>query len=126
MPNRTELGQLAERPVDTPQAIATAARALIAAGVETVIVTLGADGALVVTPDGQEHVPGVAVAPVDTTGAGDAFIGGFAHFYALSGKVIEAADRAVRYAALSTTRRGAQASYADAAEFQAFCDHIRP
>ena len=64
------------------------------------------------------------VKPLDTTGAGDAFIGSFAHFYALSGDVAEALHWAVRYAALSVTRRGTQKSYADAAAFREFCAGI--
>ena len=126
VPNRTELGQLAGLPVATLPEIEIAARALIPAlagtGVGTVIATMGADGALVVTSQSSDRVAGVAVQPADTTGAGDAFIGSFAHFYARSGDVVEAANHAAHYAADSITRRGAQSSYADAVEFQAFCD----
>jgi ribokinase len=53
--------------------------------------------------------------------SGDAFIGSFAHFYALSGDVADALHWAVRYAALSVTRRGTQKSYVDAAAFREFC-----
>ena len=125
VPNRTELGQLSGRPVETAADIAAASRTLLPA-VEAggVIATMGADGAFVSAQRDSTHVAGVAVKPVDTTGAGDAFIGSFSHFFVLTRDVAEAARRAVRYAALSTTRRGAQGAYADAAEFQAFCDRI--
>lgn len=129
VPNQTELGQLAGLPVATLPEIEAAARALILAHAGAgnggkVIATMGADGALVVTSRSSSHIAGVGVQPVDTTGAGDAFIGSFAHFYARSRDVVEAANHAAHYAAASITRRGAQSSYADAAEFQAFCDRI--
>lgn len=125
VPNRTEVGQLAGRRVATAPEIEAAARALIPeAGDNTVIATMGGDGALVVTSRSSDRIEGVAVQPVDTTGAGDAFIGSFAHFYARSDDVLEAAQHAARYAADSITRRGAQSSYGDAAEFQAFTDQI--
>ncbi len=125
VPNRTEVGQLSVRPVATAPEIEAAARALIPETSDnTVIATMGADGALVVTSRSSDRIVGIDVQPVDTTGAGDAFIGSFAHFYARSGDVLEAAHHAAHYAADSITRRGAQSSYADAAEFQAFCDRI--
>ena len=79
---------------------------------------------LLVTQGGARHIPAVSVQPVDTTGAGDAFIGSFAHFYALSYDVAEALHWAVRYAALTVTRRGTQKSYVDASVFRKFCAGI--
>ena len=116
VPNEGELAML------TGEAdAAKAAQGLIQAGIQTVIVTLGAQGARIVDRTGARHVPAVRVTPVDTTGAGDAFIGSFAHHYA-QGQGIEAAiGQAVRYAAHAITRPGTQASYATAAEFEAFC-----
>ena len=58
--------------------------------------------------------------PVDTTGAGDAFIGSFAAFLAQGAAPEAALTRAARYAADSITRRGAQKSYASAADFARF------
>ncbi|WP_157014227.1 PfkB family carbohydrate kinase [Mesorhizobium xinjiangense] len=66
----------------------------------------------------------VRVKPVDTTGAGDAFIGSFAHFLAATGDTEEALNRAARYAAHSVGRRGIQKSYASAEEFDIFCETI--
>jgi len=120
-PNRGELSLLTDMPTETLEDIETAARKLIEGGIRTVIATLGHDGVLLVTPDSATHVPTVAVTPVDTTGAGDAFIGSFAHFLAGGLEVRHALHWAVRYAAHSVTGHGTQKSYADAATFRAFC-----
>ena len=120
VPNQSELATLSGLPARTPGEAETAARALVAAGIANVIVTLGADGALLVGNEGARHVAGVRVRAVDTTGAGDAFIGSFAHHLIATGDVTLALQDAVRYAAHSVTRRGTQISYATRAEFDAF------
>jgi ribokinase len=66
----------------------------------------------------------VPVTPVDTTGAGDAFIGAFARVFAENGDVPAALRVAARYAADSITKRGAQAAYATAEEFAAFLTQV--
>jgi ribokinase len=121
VPNQTELALLSGLPTGTVAQNEAAARSLIARGIRTVVVTLGGDGALLVTAESVRHVPAVKVKPVDTTGAGDAFIGSFAHHYALSHDVEGSLRQAVRYAAHSITRPGTQKSYAGAEEFRAFC-----
>jgi ribokinase len=87
-----------------------AAAALRARGVKTVIITLGAAGALVASSGGTRRIPGFNVQAVDTTAAGDAFNGGLAVALARGDEL----DAAVRYAhavaALSVTRAGAQPS----------------
>ncbi|BDA84833.1 ribokinase [Aureimonas sp. SA4125] len=118
VPNETELALLSGLPVDTQAAVETAAQSLIAKGIKTVIVTMGSRGALLVTAEAVRQIAPVAVEPVDTTGAGDAFIGAFAHFYAAGGAVEASLRQAARYAALSITRRGTQASYLTADEFR--------
>ena len=123
-PNRGELALLTGLPTDTLGQIETAARKLLDVGIRTVIATLGSDGVLLVTREGAQHVQAVKVQPVDTTGAGDAFIGSFAHFYTRGHDVTDALHWAVRYAAQSVTQRGTQKSYADAAGFRTFCAGI--
>ncbi|HTV79255.1 MAG TPA: ribokinase [Steroidobacteraceae bacterium] len=120
-PNRGELSLLTGMPTDSLAEIEAASRKLQDSGIRAVITTLGHEGALLVAPDGVTHVPSVPVAAVDTTGAGDAFIGSFAHFLAGGAEVKQALHWAVRYAALSVTARGAQRSYGDLAAFLAFC-----
>jgi ribokinase len=120
VPNETELGLLTGLPVDGRAEIERAAQSLIAQGIRTVIVTMGGRGALLVTAAGSEPVAPVPVTPVDTTGAGDAFIGSFARFYLESRDLRASLDRAARYAAHSITGRGTQKSYATLAEFETF------
>jgi ribokinase len=117
-PNETELAILTGLPVGEDE-VETAARRLLADGVETAIVTLGARGALVASPEGVRRVPPVRVEAVDTTGAGDAFVGAFARYFAAGIGLDAALDRATRYAADSVTKRGAQKSFATEAEFEA-------
>jgi ribokinase len=112
VPNRDELGHLTAMPVGRTDEVVAAARRLVRRGVGAVVVTLGGDGALLVTAERVAHVEAPRVTPVDTTGAGDGFIGCFAQTLVASGELDAALARAVRYAADSVTRRGAQASYA--------------
>ena len=111
-------------PIGTDEQIGDAARSLVAKGVETVIVTLGSRGALLATAAGVRRIDPVRVEPVDTTGAGDAFVGSFARYFA-GGLSLEAAlARAARYAADSVTRRGTQKAYALEAQFETFCQSL--
>lgn len=124
VPNESELELLSGMPTTTEEEIVAAARSLIAQGIGTVIVTLGGRGARLVTADDVKVIEAVKVKPVDTTGAGDAFIGSFAHFLAATGDVEQSLNRAARYAAFSVGRRGTQKSYATAAEFEEFCKSL--
>jgi len=118
VPNETELAILSGLPVGNEAEAETAARSLIAKGVGTVIVTMGSRGALLVEAEQTQWVKPVKVVPVDTTGAGDAFIGAFAHFFSGSETISAALEKASAYAADSVTRRGAQKSYATAEQFR--------
>ena len=117
IPNRHELSVITGRPIARMDDVVAAARRLVRQGVGTVVVTLGGDGAMLVTRDRVAHVEAPVVTAVDTTGAGDAFIGCFAATLMATGDVDAALARAVRYASLSVTRFGAQGSYATEAEF---------
>jgi ribokinase len=120
VPNETELAILTRMPTETEGQIAAAAASLVAKGMEAVVVTLGARGARLVTKQGVMAIPPVKVEAVDTTGAGDAFVGSFARYHAAGVELTAALGKAARYAADSVTRRGAQKSYATEAEFAAF------
>ena len=83
------------------------------------IITLGANGSLLASRECCEHVPPFKVKSVDSTGAGDAFIGSFAVFLGEGLPEKEAVRRANLYAALSTTGVGTQKSFYDRTRFDA-------
>jgi len=125
-PNEGETGLLAGVPVTGPHNGEAAARWLIGQGVGVVIVTLGAQGALVVTPDLRQLVPGFSVDAVDTTAAGDAFNGGLAVALAEGKPLAEAVRFANGCGALATTRLGAQPSLPLAGEVAVFIAERSP
>jgi ribokinase len=109
VPNRSELAVLTGH--KEPRSLEEAAHMTrsLPAGI-AVVVTLGADGALVVEDGQVEHVPAISVAAVDATGAGDAFCGALADGLARELDLVAATRWAVRVAGLATTRWGAQPS----------------
>jgi ribokinase len=112
IPNETEAETLSGMRVTGVEGARACATHLLKSGLRRVIVTLGANGALCASPDGVEHIGAYPVHPVDTTGAGDAFIGSFAVFLASGCGESEAVARANVYAALSTQAAGTQTSFA--------------
>ena len=118
IPNETEAEALSGMPVGSLHEARACAVHLLRHGLRRVIVTLGENGALLATAETMLHVPAHQVQPVDTTGAGDAFIGSFATFLAEGCAEAEAIERANVYAALSTLGVGTQRSFATAERFQ--------
>jgi ribokinase len=119
IPNETEAEALTGAPVRNLDDARKCARWLLERGLRRVIITLGANGALLAGAEGIEHLPPFPVEPVDTTGAGDAFIGSFAVFLASGCPEREAVARANLYAALSTLAPGTQKSFVSLERFQA-------
>jgi ribokinase len=109
-PNESEAEMLTGMPVNDAAAAAKAADALLARGVQNVIITLGARGALVAGSEARGLVKGYKVRPVDTTGAGDVFNGTLAVALAEGKSLLDAARFASAAAAISVTRLGAQTS----------------
>lgn len=117
-PNETEAELLTGIRVDNDSAAAHAASALRGRGVQTVILTLGARGALVAGDGPPQLVPGFKVDAVDTTGAGDVFNGALAVALAEQQPLIDAVRFANAAAAISVTRLGAQPSAPSRREIQ--------
>jgi ribokinase len=122
-PNEGEAERLAGARVDDPESAAEAAAILRSRGVGTVIVTLGEGGALARTGDRVLHVPAVPVDVVDTTGAGDAFNGALAVAVGYGHPLDQALHFANAAAALTCTRRGAQASLPTLEEVERLLGH---
>jgi ribokinase len=113
--NESEAGGLLDREVrGTEQARAAVAE--LATRARSVVVTVGADGAVVGEGGRVEHVPAEPVEAVDTTGAGDAFTGALAAALSAGCDLVEAVRIGVRAGTYAVGRRGAQASFARAAE----------
>jgi len=119
VPNESEAETITNLPVRNVDDAKKCAEKLLAGGVKRVILTLGANGSLLAGREGMEHVPAYPVKSVDSTGAGDAFIGSFAVFLAEGLPEREAVRRANLYAGLSTTGVGTQKSFYDRARYDA-------
>ncbi|MGV8920526.1 MAG: ribokinase [Pseudomonas sp.] len=124
IPNETELALITGQTVNSPDSALKAAKQLVADGIRHVIVTLGEKGALYVGEEGEFRVKGQIVAAVDTTGAGDAFIGCFAHHWSQDRDIKKAMTQAVAYSAYSVTGLGTQTSYPDASTFNRFLQDL--
>jgi ribokinase len=110
-PNESEASTLTGIPVTNLASAEKAAIALLNRGVRNVILTLGAQGALIKTPTLTQQVLPIDAGPViETTGAGDAFNGGLATALAESRSLIEATNFASALAGISVTRPGAAPS----------------
>jgi ribokinase len=109
-PNETEASILAGIRVNSVASATRAARILQGRGARSVIVTLGANGAIVATEGGVNWIPSFKVRAVDSTAAGDVFNGALAVRIAEGSALPEAVRFAHAAAALSVTRSGAQPS----------------
>ena len=110
VPNESEATLLTGITVDSPARAAEAAEALRRQGARCVVVTLGAAGVLIADERGTRHIPALRADVVDTTAAGDCFIGGFATGLGEGLDIDAAAALGQRAARLCVGRPGAQAS----------------
>jgi ribokinase len=120
IPNESEATVLSGLQVDSLDTAESAASRLIAMGAGKVIITLGAQGSLFANGQDFEHFPAPKVQAVDTTAAGDTFVGGFAAALANGKSEAEAIRFGQIAAALSVTRAGAQPSIPTLFDVQAF------
>jgi ribokinase len=123
-PNETEASLLSGIAVVDLQTAKQAGRRLLAMGCQTVIITLGAQGALLVRRGEVRHFPPFAVTPVDTTAAGDAFNGVLAAALLEEYTLEHAIVRANAAGALCVTKRGAQEALPTRQEIDALLDRF--
>jgi len=119
VPNEHEAEAILGSPVKNVDDAKQCAGKFLASGIRGVIITLGSNGSLLATKEASIHVPPFPVKTIDSTGAGDAFIGSFAVFLGEGLPEAEAVGRANLYAGLSTTGVGTQKSFYDRARFDA-------
>ncbi len=111
LPNEIEAEMLSGIPVNNPEAAVECARVILSQGVgQGVVITLGVNGVVAVTPSTQVHVPAFHVTPVDPTGAGDAFCGAFAAALSEGMRLEHALRFANAAGALAVTVAGAEPS----------------
>ena len=111
--------------IESREDIVKAAHVLMDKGVENVVITLGAEGALLVSEEGVYHIPAFKVRPVDTTGAGDAFNAALAVAIAEGRSLREAVRLANAAAAIKITRVGAQAGLPYRRDLEEFLKDVR-
>ena len=116
--NEVELEALSGATVNPgdPTSVYAAMEKLHERGSVAIVATLGPRGALLSGPTGKYEAKGYKVNAVDTTGAGDCFIGGFAAALSKSASVPDAINFANKAAAISVTRRGTASCFPMAAE----------
>ena len=114
-PNESETELLTGMPVETIEQAEKAGKSFLARGAGKVILTLGERGSLLILPEQVIHVPSTPVQAVDTTGAGDSFVGSLAFFLAGGIAISDAMERANKIAAMSVLASGTQTSFPDAA-----------
>lgn len=119
VPNESEAQSITGLPVNNVEEAKACAQRLLESGIQRTIITLGAKGSLLASRDYMEHMPAFPVRSIDSTGAGDAFIGSFAAFLAEGFSEREAVIRANLFAGLSTTGVGTQMSFFDRQRFEA-------
>lgn len=107
------LGMFGGSPAESEEKMAAA---LLELGFPSVVVTRGARGAVVADETGVEAIQPALIDAVDSTGAGDAFVGALVHRLAEGDALSDAARFAARVGAFAATRRGAQTSYPSAAD----------
>ena len=126
VPNETEAAQLTGIEVKDDAGAEQAAHQLHERGARAVVITLGARGALALSEYGVQYVPSFRVTAIDTTAAGDAFVGALATSYAAHRDLDAALREASAAGALAVTKFGAQPSMPTRAELDEFLKRASP
>ena len=126
VPNETEAAQLTSIEVSDDASAEQAARQLRERGARAVVITLGERGSLVLDAQGARRIPSFKIKAVDTTAAGDAFVGALATAYASHADIEVALREANAAGALAATKLGAQPSMPTRAELDDFLKRVTP
>jgi len=120
VPNEHELSRLTGLSCKSEQEMVEAARMLQNQGVKSIIVTMGKNGVMLFDKEGARVFPPFHVNPVDTTAAGDSFLGGFAVSYVKNGDMAQAINYGQMVASYSIQHEGAQSSMPSYEQFEAY------
>lgn len=124
-PNETEAEKLSGIKIETDEDIVRVSNYFHEKGVENVIVTLGDKGAYVSSKDDKKFLKPIEVKVVDTTGAGDAFNGGFVAGLSKGMSVLEACEYAMIVAGLSVTKVGTSIAMATIYEINEYINNVK-
>ncbi len=120
IPNETELAVITKQETETEEGIKSAAKKLLDMGVKNLIVTLGSKGSLFINKDESSFHSAYKVKAVDTTAAGDSFIGGLVREIINGRTIDDAIEFATKVSAIAVTRKGAQISIPTLEEVENF------
>jgi ribokinase len=118
--NETEATELTGIEVNSIESTIEAAQVLNNQGIESVVITLGANGALLSTESIIQHFQPPQVNVIDSTAAGDCFVAAVSAFWVRKGDLRDAVEHAVKISALSVTKKGAQSSLPTIQEYESF------
>jgi ribokinase len=110
-PNESEAELLTGKKINSMTDIEEMAKQFVTAGAKSVIITLGENGCYVLSNGVGKHISVNKVSVVDSTGAGDAFVGALAHFLDLGIDIFESSKRASAVATISVQGKGTQSSF---------------
>ncbi len=123
-PNKKEAEMLTGISINNIDGAKQAAQILAGKGIDTVIITLGAEGSVIFKDDLFTEIPALKVSAVDTTAAGDVFSGALAVAISEKLDIAEAVHFANKAAAISVTKLGAQASAPPRKEVEALMNKV--
>ncbi len=120
IPNEHELSRIAKIEVTDEESVIKAGNILLNKGIKHIIVTLGSKGVMYIDNEGQKMYEAYKVEVVDTTGAGDSFIGGFVSNFVVTKDIDKAIEIGQKTAALAIQKVGAQSSLPTKADVEKF------
>lgn len=122
VPNEHELARLVNSKTDTNEGVRQAGKRLLAQGVKHLVVTLGERGVMYLSAQKEQFYPAYRVHPVDTTAAGDSFLGGFVDRYLKCGDIAQAIGAGQQVASYAVQHEGAQSSLPTAEQLKAYLE----